>query len=353
MLCRYSDKHRTDIRRHILEFGKLATDHAPSLLLPNLHKLACFAHIQEANCGLLGHNNELWGERALLPLKSCARNAKRDPDMVVANTILVQLAKATLQIRFNRNCLEETATGVDGRSSSVDVNVNVDMCSESRPLSSQGGPTDNSNVHPDLSTVRSDFPVDYGVQGKGRDASSRERRSVCGALKQLVRSDADVLRMLAVSYDELIPGNNDLVISIHSYAYIHHTQTITSSIFERSQTRDGSVVQVRFDGKKFAGRVQYYATIQRNSLPECEVTIALCKFYANAVEIGSSAFGTMLFCPKVNNDHEGPWTADSKEEGYPVLLDCIDTKYTMLKISGKEDFHKLMFVTYKFQSNLY
>ena len=111
-----------------------------------------------------------------------------------------------------------------------------------------------------------------------------------------MRSDADVLRMLAVSYDELIPGNNDLVISIHSYAYIHHTQTITSSIFERSQTRDGSVVQVRFDGKKFAGRVQYYATIQRNSLPECEVTIALCKFYANAVEIGSSAFGTMLFC---------------------------------------------------------
>lgn len=205
MFCRYSEKHRIEIRRHILEFGKLATDHAPSLLLPNLHKLACFAHIQEANCGLLGHNNELWGERALLPLKNCARNAKRDPDVVVANTILVQLAKATLQIRFNRNsdCVEDIMGDVDVASSSVDGETFV--CNEMRPPSSLGGRTDTVDVCHDSSILRAAFAEDHGVQGKGRDASTTERCTVCNALKLLVQNDADVLHMLGVIYDAIVP----------------------------------------------------------------------------------------------------------------------------------------------------
>lgn len=353
MLCRYCEASRREIRRHILEFGKLATEHAPSLLLPNLHKLACFAHIQEANCGLLGHNNELWGERALLPLKNCARNAKKDPDIVVVNAILAQIARGTLLVRYNRDMdcnNDEVFENVHG--ASLDANINVDVDVGTVPLSTLAAiQTAVDDVL--LKPSESKFSKDYGVQGKGREASAAERRQVCNAVQRLLLNDDDVLDMLGIEKDDVYPGNTDLVITTYSYAYIHETQTITSSIFERSQTRDGSIVQVRFDGRKYAGKVEYYATIKRHSTPECEITIAMCKFYANTVEIGESAHGSMLFCAKVHNDQSGPWTADSGTEGYPVTLDCIDTKLAMLRIPSSREFHQLIFVTYKFQSNLY
>lgn len=335
-----------------MEFGKLATEHAPSLLLPNLHKLACFAHIEEANCGLLGHSNELWGERALLPLKNCARNAKKDPDIVVANTILAQIARGTLLVRYNRDVddNEERLTGeVHGPCPNSDIDMGI------VPPAHLPANVDAADGMQDSAHDSTAYPVsmDCGVQGKGREASEDERHVVCNALQRLTVNDADVVTMLGVEKHEIVGGNTDLAISLYSYAYIHDTQTITSASFERSQTRDGSVVQVRFDGEKFAGKVEYYATIQRHSMPECQITIAMCKFYANTVEIGASAYGRMLFCSKVHNDKSGPWTGDSNTEGYPVLLDSIDTKLAMLRIPLSGEFHKLMFVSYKFQSNLY
>lgn len=248
----YSVQERIKARKAILEVGRLAEKYYRSFLTHNLHKAACFAHAQEDMCGMLSTFNELWGERALMPLKRLCRNARVEPEKVMANACLARMCLRNLALQFsvkidndvdngdfNSESEKESHSNSEISGEDVSSGEGTDSGSESTRVENNTNSVDEES---DLGMyVDSDAQnIETGLQGAGREATEWEREIVFIGLKTLIDKEE-----LGWSLEELTDNNPHLSITIFSYAFIHKSETITSEIYKRSISRESCNVKVR------------------------------------------------------------------------------------------------------------
>lgn len=243
----YRARERNNAREAILQVARLAEKHYRSFLTHNLHKAACFAHVQEDWCGMLSMFNELWGERALMPLKRLCRNARVEPEKVMANASLARMCLRNLALQFSVRINDEDVMSSDTNESeeetsegmSDDEDDSLTSTSVDSVIENDGSQMSaESDAPEDLTSLTHD--ADTGLQGAGREPREWERKIVLIGLKTLADKDE-----LEWNPDLLAEGNPDLSITIFAYAFIHKSETITSEIYKRSISRESCTVKVR------------------------------------------------------------------------------------------------------------
>ena len=225
---------RSAARENMLRYAQLLEEHGVyNLLTSNLHRANCWAVIQEEQQGLLAFNNELYGERGLRKPKN-ESNAKSLPavDKTFCNIHMREMALR----RMESNALQ---------------------CTSRRRGSGQltGG----------LSAASMDvFRVEQecGLQGRGRLLGrSAEDMEL---FDKIIQSTRDGLKYTGLAdeweFSDLevtAAESHGLQIWLHDRAFIHQTQTIHSTSYTRNQTRDSTMLQVRYDEvhgeKKYVG----------------------------------------------------------------------------------------------------
>jgi hypothetical protein len=374
---KYDIRSREAARNHLLEVGKLLEQHAPDLLTPNLHKAVCFAHIQEKECGLLGYFNELWGERAIRPLKTVMNKAKIEATKVGANAILTIVAAGKLAANNgSRSFLDPNIWDEDAQYNQEDDpndNIGNETAAEGQAGMETSSPSLTSSAIGDEEYDHHDGLPSCGPDGPGRDATIQERRLVCEGMCK----DEGILEYMGLNATHARPENPSMDIRIYSYAYIHDKQSITSCYFRRAVTRVGNMVQVQYKEqdrrtkriitKKCVAMVEFYATVQYrdSATPDRTSTLALCRFFDKISEIGRDGPGK-LWCAEVQLakmstnkvDWEAPhsrsWSVDSRNSPTAIYIESIDTKLMVMKckksLNTTNMTMKWMFSSYDFQS---
>lgn len=206
----------------------------------------------------------------------------------------------------------------------------------------------------------------------------RRRKSTRDGLKYTGLVDEWEFSDLEVTAAE----SHGLQIWLHDRAFIHQTQTIHSTSYTRNQTRDSTMLQVRYDEvdgeKKYVGVARVFARFVSGDR-EKPLRVAFCDFYSyiQPLVIGVEAKGTrgrvlqttsaadkaerlgrreeiLIVEHKSSNAHV--WV----DEFYPVLLNKIDTKLMRFTVklgnaggTATGVHTKRMFLkTYAFNSNV-